>query len=291
MHYSLALGFFDGVHLAHRQVLDAARRAAAARGVRAAAITFDRHPASALAGCPQTLLQTLPQRVETLRGEGGMDEVFVLPFDAALRDMPWRDFVEELLIGRYAAVHVAVGYDFRFGRGGEGDAAALAGLLAAHGLGCSVVPQVELDGAAVSATRIRTAVQEGRVEEAARLLGRPFAVSGTVQPGKRLGRTLGFPTMNVPVPPEVVVPTAGVYISRVVLDGVSHPAVTNVDSRALTESYVFSFSADTYGRSIRVEFIRHLRPMRRFDSLDALRAQIAADRDEAEAYFRREPCL
>ena len=285
---ALALGFFDGVHSAHRAVLASARAAADRHGCMAAAVTFDRHPAAALSGAPQQLIQTLSDRVASIRREGGMDDCIVLRFDNALRDMEAEDFIEEILLGKLQAVSVSVGYDHRFGRGGRGDAQLLRRVLAGHGVECHVVERMDFATEPVASGTIRRLIAEGNVDTARRILGKPFGFSGEVIHDKGLGHTLGFPTMNVPMPEELVTPPAGVYTSRVTVEGKVYRAVTNVDRERLSETFVFDFDSSVYGHNIRVELLSYRRAMRSFECWDALTRQVEQDKEQAWAWFEQQ---
>ena len=279
---ALALGFFDGVHLAHRAVLRQARDWADAHGCAACAVTFSVHPAAALAGKPQMLMQTLQDRIETLKTEGKMDDVVVLPFEPALWNTPWEDFVRDTLIRDLQAGFVSVGYDYRFGLGAQGTAEKLRDCLAGFGIPAAIVPRMDDEtGEAIGTRTLRRLMAQGQAARAAAIMGRPFTFEGTVLHGKSLGHTLGFPTMNVQLPEELVRPAPGVYTARVRIGGALYGAVTNISPAGLSESFVMDFTGDTYGQVIRVYLLDFQRPMRAFDSLEALTAQVMRDRDTA----------
>lgn len=286
MSRALALGFFDGVHAAHRAVLKAARDAADTQGCTAAAVTFDLHPAAALKGEAQQLVQTLADRETAICREGRMDECIVLPF-AELRNMEAETFVEQILLDRLHAVSVAVGYDYRFGRGGRGDAGLLQHMFAQRGLSCTVVQRMDFDGEPVASCTVRRLIAEGSMERVREILGRPFGFSGEVRHGKSLGHTLGFPTMNVPMPEELVTPPAGVYTALVTIDGVTYRGVCNVDRARLSETFVFDFDRNVYGQSVRVELLSHRRAMKKFEGWDVLARQVESDKAEALAWFAK----
>jgi len=275
----LALGFFDGVHPAHLRVLHAARDMAKARGIAAAAVTFDAHPAAALRGMPPELLQSLSERQRLLREDGGMDEVIVLPF------ADWQSRSPEAFL-RYlreelCAEAVSAGYDFRFGCGAAGDTAMLC---QAFGGNAAILPRMDGEnGAPIGASAIRALLREGKPAEAAAMMGRPFAFAGEVLHGKSLGHTLGFPTLNIPIPAELVRPAAGVYVSRAVIGGEIYGGVTNVWESGLSETFVFDYCADTYGQTVEIRLLAYLRPMRRFPGWDALAAQVEEDKANARA--------
>ena len=283
-----AIGFFDGVHLGHRALLRAVGELAAEYGLIPAAVSFDLHP-DLLTGRDGALeLITSPEdRLWELRRYGGVEQVRLLHFDTALMNTPWQEFLDRL-VGEGEIGALAVGADFTFGRGGAGTAESLARWCRERGVPCRIVEKVTLDGEPVSSSRIRALLRRGRVEEAERLLGHPYGLSGPVVTGRRLGRTLGLPTANLRYEPGVLVPRHGVYAARAFLpDGSSFPAATNVGVRPTVsgsgvsvESHLLGFSGDLYGKRLRLELRRFLRPERRFGSLEELKAQIR--RDEAE---------
>ena len=286
---AIALGFFDGVHLGHAALLRRTRAHADAQGLRALALSFDVHPQTAL-GRPTPLLSTPAMREALLRGEFGMDAVEFLHF-AGLMRMPWRQFFDKVLLGQYQARQLICGYDYRFGAGGEGTAQALAALCAERGIGCEIVPPVRLDGTVVSSTHIRGLISRGEGAEAARFLGRPYRLTGTVVHGSGLGRKLGTPTANLDAG-ELLLPGRGVYITRALVGDAAYAAVTNVGARPTVdgealrvESWLPDFDGALYGAALALDFWEYLRPERKFDSLEALRAEIVNNAEQARAYF------
>ena len=282
----LALGFFDGVHAGHATLLRRTAQRAAERGLEAAVLTFDVHPDILVSGSSIALINSPEDRQELIRREFGIGTVLQLHFDRALMQMPWERFLDWVR-EEYLAAHLVCGHDFTFGWRGEGNPRRLREYCERMGLGCDVMPEVCLDGASVSSTRIRLLLLEGRLEEANRLLGHPHVLTGTVSHGRHLGSTIGFPTANLTFAPGVLVPAHGVYVGRLELEGEEERkyAVTNVgvrptvsDSGAVTvESYIPGYSGDLYGRKVRLEFLAFLRPERRFGSLEELQAQIGRD--------------
>ena len=290
----IALGFFDGVHLGHAALLRRTAEEAAARGVTPAVFTFDRVPKEVVTGIPCPLINSPEDRRDLVRRLYGIRDVIMVPFDREMMTTSWQDFVTELLVGRYHAVHLVAGHDHHFGHKNQGSPELLAEKCAQLGLGCDIIPKVEIGGITVSSTYIRRLVELGQVERAALFLGHPHVLSQEVRHGHRIGRTIGVPTVNLTAPPHVLVPSHGVYAARVFLpDGTSHPAVTNVGTRptvnngtnVTVESWLLDFEGDLYGQTVRVEFHHRLRDEIRFDSLDALKAQIAADAAATRAYF------
>lgn len=301
----IALGFFDGVHLGHGALLRRVAQRAAELDARPCAFTFDQSPAAALTGRAVPLLTGVDDRAGLMETLYGIREVIVAPF-ARLRDMDWRDFVGDYLRGEHRAVHVVAGHDFHFGRGGEGNPARLAEECARLGIGCDIIPRVELDGVTVSSTHIRGLVERGELEEAARFLGHPFVLSGPVVHGSELGRTLGTPTANLLIPQGVIAPGFGVYAAKVRVlpdDPGRQPsrpeegpylAVTNVGVRptvnpalsgVTVEPWILDFAGDLYGRTLRLELYRRLRPERRFSGVDELRSAILENAAQTRAYF------
>lgn len=306
----IALGFFDGVHLGHGALLRRVAQRAAELDARPCAFTFDQSPAAALTGRAVPLLTGVDDRAGLMETLYGIREVIVAPF-ARLRDMDWRDFVGDYLRGEHRAVHVVAGHDFHFGRGGEGNPVRLEEECARLGIGCDIIPRVELDGVTVSSTHIRGLVERGELEAAARFLGHPFVLSGPVVHGSELGRTLGTPTANLLIPQGVIAPGFGVYAAKVEVlpvcpdnhepPGPRHVpgkgpylAVTNVGVRptvnasgagVTVEPWILDFEGDLYGRTLRLELYRRLRPERRFSGVDELRSAILENAAQTRAYF------
>ena len=290
----IALGFFDGVHLGHAALLRRTVQEARLRGVTPAVFTFQQVPKEVVTGIPCPLINAPEDRMELMRRLYGIEEVLMVPFDREMMTTSWQDFVTELLVKRYNAVHLVAGHDHHFGHKNQGSPELLQEKCAELGIGCDIIPQVALDDITVSSTYIRTLVEAGRIEEANRFLGHPHQLTQTVRHGRRIGRTIGIPTVNLTVPPHVLVPSHGVYVTRVYLpDGSSYPAVTNIGNRPTVhngeditvEAWLLDFDGDLYDQTIRVEFYRHLRDEIRFDSLEQLKQQIQKDEQSVRHYF------
>ena len=280
---AVALGVFDGVHLAHRAILGAAVEGARAADLSPVACTFDRHPMEILqperAPAPIT---TLEERLGLI-AETGVEATIVLAFTRELAVVEPEAFVKDILLTRLHAREVVVGFNHRFGRGARGDARMLEDLADRLGFKARVIPPMEIDGVPVSSTEIRGALQRGDVRRAAAFLGRPYAIAGTVTAGAGRGRTLGFPTANIAPDRTLLVPK-GVYLGRVSVDARPWPAVVNVGVRPTfgettlaIEAHLLTFSGDLYGRGVRLEFLDRIRDEMRFGSVDELRAQIERD--------------
>jgi riboflavin kinase / FMN adenylyltransferase len=285
----VSIGFFDGVHRGHQTIIQRAVRIARERGVRSAVVTFDRHPMEVVnPGSEPRMLMTLQRRAEAL-AEQDVDLVVVLPFDDALRHLPPDEFVDHVLVEPLRAERVIVGSNFRFGHRAAGDVRMLDELGPQRGFTAEGVTLLEMGGVVISSTEIRAAVDEGDVEQAATMLGRPHAVEGVVVRGDARGATIGFPTANLQVGRRVAVPARGVYAGRVHLgDDTSVPAVTNVGvnptfggQELRVEAHLLDWSGDLYGRSVAVDFRHRIRDEQRFDGVDALVAQIRRDADAA----------
>lgn len=289
----ITIGAYDGVHAGHRAVISEVRRLAAERGCASAVVTFDRHPAMVVRpeSAPR-LLTDLDQKLELL-AETGVDYVLVVHFDQARSQESAEDFVHEVLVDCLHARGVVVGSDFHFGHGRRGNVAMLAELGGPLGFDVLGLTLLQQDDVAVSSTRIRGLLGDGDVAGAAALLGRPHEVRGVVARGDARGRELGFPTANVAVPDEILLPADGIYAGWYQRpDGSVHRAAISLGRRptfyadahaSLLEAYLLDFDGDLYHEAARVRFVERLRGEERFDSVEALTAQIAADVDRTRS--------
>lgn len=283
---AITLGNFDGVHLGHRALVQATRRWADRLGGPAVALTFDPPPGRLLApGSDRPPLLTLDDRV-TLLHQAGADHVAILNTEASLLSLSPEAFVEDLLIRGLLTRAVIEGFNFRFGRGREGDTATLRRLCSAADIAFEEVPPCQVRGEPVSSSRIRAALAAGDVTQAAELLGRAYAIAGPVVSGAKRGRTLGFPTANLD-PVETFLPAEGVYAVRVTLpDGATVAGAANIganptfgeDARKI-EIHLLDYQGDLYGTRLSVAFVARIRATVRFTSVADLRAQL--DRDIA----------
>jgi riboflavin kinase/FMN adenylyltransferase len=283
----VALGTFDGVHLGHRAILGTAVTHAREAGLQALACTFEQHPIEILqpARAPRSIT-TVQERLALIAGTG-VDGVVVLSFTPELAAVEPEAFVKEVLLGRLRAQQIVVGFNHRFGRGARGDAGLLQELASRLGFQAHVVPPLTVGGVPVSSSEVRTALQRGDVVAAARFLGRPYAIGGTVTSGAGRGRTLGFPTANLAPDGNLLIPR-GVYGCLAHVDGVAHPTVVNIGVRPTfaettlaIEAHLLDFTGDLYGRRMRLDFVLHLREEMRFPSVEDLKAQIARDVEAA----------
>lgn len=292
---SVTVGNFDGVHLGHRALAEAVVAEARAAGGEAVVLTFDPHPSRVLAPerAPATLM-TIAQRAEML-GRLGIDRLAVLPFTRELSHESAEEFARRVLAGALGARAVVVGFNFRFGRGRAGDAAALASFGRDLGFAVRALPPVLHEGAPVSSSRVREALGRGAVEAARELLGRRYFVDGAVVQGIGRGRGLGIPTANLD-PVNEILPGGGVYacLCSIAGEGPRRPAVANVGRRptfgggaVLLEAHLLDFGDDLYGRSLRVEFEARLRDEQRFPDGAALLRQIRADIESARRLLEK----
>ena len=279
----VAQGTFDGMHLGHQAVIRTAVERARALDAHPVAVTFDPNPLAVLrpAEAPPELLP-LDERLERI-AELGPETCLVVPFTLRFAEVAADAYVKDVLLGLLKAREIVVGFNHAFGRGARGTPDLLARTAGLAGVRVHVVPPLRVDGVAVSSTAIREALRQGDVRQAANLLGRAYALRGIVARGAARGRTLGFPTANLAAAPGLPVAN-GVYAARAGWDGESAPAVVNVGVRPtfdgatrLVEAHLLDASPDLYGRRLTLAFVDRIRGERRFDSLEALRAQIVED--------------
>lgn len=273
-----ALGFFDGVHRGHQALLKACCRLAEKSNLQTAAITFLQHPLSLFCPQPPALINTVADR-ERLLHQFGINEVYKLPVTDDIMSTHWQVFLENLL--EKGAAGFVCGYDFRFGHRGEGNAEKLSAFCRERELPCIIVPEQSENGIRISSTYIRSLIEAGEMEKAVHFLGHAHIFTGTVIPGRQLGRTFGIPTANFLIPNGVVVPKFGVYACKTWVDGREYMAVTNVGTRPTVngdhitvEAWLLDFEGDLYGRELTLEFYTFLRPEKKFPSLDALQEKI-----------------
>lgn len=292
VHPVLALGNFDGLHRGHLKIVERVRRGAIEHGGTPMAMTFDPHPSRVVRpDKAPALLMTKAQRLEALE-RAGISAVAVVRFTPEVSHWDPETFVRTVLVDWLRVSEVWVGANFLFGHERSGNFTVLRTLGQRYGFRADKIDPVRYKEFVVSSTRIRRLVTEGRMDEAGALLGHQFSIDGLVVEGKRRGREIGFPTANLQTENELVPPN-GVYATTVTIDGIVHPSISNIgvrptfgDSKATTiEAYVMGFNGDLYGRRVRLGFVQRLRDERKFDDVDALRAQIEADRRRAERLF------
>jgi riboflavin kinase / FMN adenylyltransferase len=290
----LALGNFDGMHRGHLKIIERVRRGAEERGSTAVAMTFDPHPSKIVRpDKAPPLLMTRQQKLEAL-ARGGMHGVAVVRFTPELAQWDPETFVRSVLVEWLHVAEVWVGANFLFGHDRSGNFSLLRSLGARYGFRAEKIDPVRYKDFVVSSTRVRRLITEGRVDEAGALLGHYYALDGTVVQGQKRGRELGFPTANLCAANELI-PPAGVYATTANLDGMAYPAITNIGTRPtfesgeenIIETHVLDFNKDLYGSTLRLGFVQRLRDEKKFDRVEALTAQIDADRVRARDLFDR----
>lgn len=277
-----ATGFFDGVHLGHQKVLKTLLELSRKGGGQSLVITLWPHPRVFLQnGARDLRFLTSVEEKTVLIKEFGVGEVKVLPFNEEFSSLDALSYIR-MLRSRYGVTDIVLGYDNRFGSDGK-TTEQIARMAREEGIGAVIVPPVDMDDGSVSSSRIRRALERGEVELASKMLGRDYSVSGVVVGGKRLGRTIGYPTANLRLrEPLKCVPGAGVYLSRVFLQGKVHMGMSNVDAASLVETHIFDFDRDIYGLDLEVVFERKIRDEVRFSSFDELKKQLKKDEMSAK---------
>jgi len=291
----VTIGNFDGLHLGHQALMQRLDDVARTEGLRRVVLTFEPLPREVFSPTPVPRLMSLREKAAWLAASGLVDELRILRFNSALATQPAEDFVRDILVGKLHARHVLIGDDFRFGHRRGGDFALLQRMGAEHGFSVESTPQVMQDGERISSTLVRAALSEGRLDDAARLLGHPYSLCARVTHGDKRGRLLGFPTLNLPLGRKHFA-LHGVYAVEILgladrpLRGVANagvrPTVGGVIPRV--EVHVFDWAGDAYGKRVEVRFRAFIREERRFTGLDELVEQIAKDAAAARALLTGE---
>ncbi len=322
---AVALGNFDGVHRGHQRVIQPVLASTPEESfsrspalsllpknerIYATVVTFNPHPQEFFTGQTRMLLTPPVEKVRQMRSLG-VDQLVLLPFDRQLAELSPAEFVEKILVQHLQARRISIGEDFHFGKARSGTAADLSAIAATYGIALTVVPLQTSDGERISSSCIREALQQGDLQRANQLLGRSYSLTGIVISGQQLGRTIGFPTANLQLPPEKFLPRNGVYCVKVLIQkptvdweldigdwqepcSVSHPifGVMNIGCRptvdginSTVEVHLLDWSGDLYGETLTVGIEQFLRPEQKFASLDDLKAQIEADANAARAFL------
>lgn len=283
----VTIGKFDGFHLGHRKLLSAVLQEKK-KGYASCVISF-----STSVDMLGSVIYTREEQRKICESLG-IDVLAEYPLDETIKEMSGEQFVKEILCERLQAKVIVTGEDFRFGKNRSGDISLLKLLEETYGYRTVCVPKVTAEDIRISSTEIRRVLAEGNVSEANRWLGRPYAVFGEVLHGKKLGRTLGFPTMNLIPPTEKLLPAYGVYVTRTKVDGQWFDGITNIglrptvdsDELVSVETHLFSYNGDLYGKQVEVQFLHFLRPERRFADVAALKAAMLEDVKSAKAYLK-----
>lgn len=279
---SIALGFFDGVHIAHKKIIEATVRYAQKNSFSPVALTFDRSPLEILSPGKVRYLTDSKEKAELIKALGA--DMQVLTLSKELLALSPEEFVRNILVSEFGIKHAVCGFNYRFGKGGSGDTNTLTELGKKYGFTVEVCDKVMYDEADVSSSRIRKLLDEGNISLANKLLGRNYSLCGTVTEGKHLGKTLGFPTANVFFKPDRATLLCGVYETAVFIDGIKLPAITNVGinptvggEKMRSETFIPDFSEDIYDKEIKIEFIDFIRKETKFENLELLKKQINED--------------
>jgi len=291
---AVALGNFDGVHAGHKAIIMSAIKYARENFLTSCVYTFSEHPSKKL-GCVKAQICTTEDKISLIEMLG-CDTIYFEEFDD-VREMSPETFCEKIIKDKLCAECVFCGENYRFGYMGAGDISVLKTELMKYGIETVVVPYVTFEENIVSSTAVRNSISEGNIKAANEMLGHIFSVSGTVYHGKKLGRKLGFPTLNIILPDSSVIPKFGVYVSECLLDGKMYKAISNIGIRPTTDSntenagivncetYLMEYSGDAYGKSITVFLHEMIRPEMRFNSIDLLISRIDEDVLYAKKYF------
>ena len=288
----MALGFFDGIHIGHAALMNMIIKRAREYDAEPAVLTFDVHPDSLVFKKNVPLINSADDRERILSRCFGIDDVVVVHFSQSVMHMDWKVFIDEL-IDDMELCHIVVGHDFKFGYKGLGTAEKLKEYCAQRGVGCDIIPPVCKDGVIVSSTLIRGLIESGEIEKANEYLGRPHTLTDVVRSGYHLGTQMGTPTINMRFPDGVIIPRHGVYAAKAYVDGEEYMSVTNVgvrptvseDGGVNVESFLLNFTGNLYGRLVRLDFYKFMRPERKFDDIDELAAQIKHDAESTREYF------
>lgn len=280
----VTIGNFDGVHLGHQQLFaEVVTRARSSNGC-SVVVTFDPHPLRVLRPQGIKLISTVEQKIEWI-DRAGIDYLIIIPFDRSFAGTTAEEFVQRILIDKIGMKELVVGYDYAFGKGRSGDTRFLRDQGKKKNFPVTVVEAFYINDLLVSSTQIRNLVAEGRMMDSRKLLGRPYQIRGTVQVGKKRGGSeIGYPTANLSVNEEDLVPRIGVYAVQVICEGKCYGGVLNIgynptfaEERLVAETHIFDFNKDIYGRPIRINLLKFLREERKFKGVPDLAKQIADD--------------
>lgn len=289
----LTIGTFDGVHLGHRKIINRLLKIAESKNLRPTILTFFPHPRMVLQPHVEIkLLNTIEERIEILKGLG-IEHLVVNEFDKEFADYLAEDYVKEILVDKLNAEQVVIGYDHHFGRRRSAGIKELKELSEIYHFKVEEISAKDIDDVAISSTKIRNALDVGDVSTANAYLGYNFYLSGIVERGRGIGKTIGYPTANIKVQETYkLIPAGGIYIVRIYFEGNSYNGMMSIGTNPTVggtsetlEVNIFNFNEDIYGSTIKVEFLKRIRAEEKFDSIDSLKAKIANDQLEAERYF------
>ena len=288
---AVALGGFDAIHTGHIAIIKNVVEVAGERGLNSLVYLFCNQPRNVLDGVDSPQINALEKRLEILDNLG-VKTVVAQWFTPEYLHISPEQFVKKYLVERLGAKYIAAGFNYRFGYGGRGDISLLDKLCKPFGIQVCSIPCVKKGGITVSSTRIRELISYGNIEEANACLDRKFSIEGTVIKGNQVGRTIGFPTANMVMPSELIIPKLGVYITEVIIDEKRYTGITNVGTRPTVlsdepfiESHILDFSGDLYEKKMEVRFCHYLRDIVEFENLEKLKTQLEIDKKSAREYF------
>ena len=291
---AVALGSFDGIHMGHKALIGGMVEHAKEQGLTPVVFTFSNHPRELVPNAPRVKNILYKNEKEQIIASLGVEVLASVPFDQHMMTLPPERFVREILVEGLNAKAVFCGFNYRFGYRAQGNPERLREFGEQFGFRVSVLEPVVINGNVVSSSMIRTMIAAGQVERCPLYMGRYYATSGQVVVGNRLGRTLGFPTVNLVIDPDMVTPPNGVYVTNCIYDGVRYPSVTNVGVKPTIgeyqkniETHIFGFDREIYGERVTVEFLKKMRDEVKFDDREELAAQILRDCREAKEFHER----
>jgi riboflavin kinase/FMN adenylyltransferase len=290
----IALGFFDGVHIGHKALLDKVIERSDKMELIPSVINFDIHPDSLVFNKPVDLIYSSRKRTEIIRKEFNIEDIIMIHFDRELMTTPWDVFLKDL-ISENRLEWIVVGYDFRLGYKGSGTPDRIRQFCEENGLGFDMIPAVEMNGNIVSSSMIRNCIASGDMENANKMLGREFSISGTIVHGRHLGSKIGFPTVNLNMPEGLTVPSFGVYASRTLIKGEMFESITNIgrrptfytESEIVLETHIFDVSEDLYGENAEIFFCKKIRSEIKFTDASELSLQISDDIEKVKRFFAK----
>lgn len=288
---AVTFGKFDGLHLGHQKLIEEVARFGTEEGIRSVVCAFDMEPLWEGTGKTREVLMTGEERKRHL--EGKAESLVVCPFTREFSRIQAEEFIRDIVSGVFCARHVVVGTDFRFGYEKRGDIRMLRQYEEEYGYRLTVIEKERYRERIISSTYIKEVLRQGDLGLAGRLLGYPYGITGKVEHGKKLGRTLGFPTFNVPWPEQKLLPPFGVYLSKIHVDGQWFHGISNIgvkptvskEERVLIESFLFGYEGDAYGEEVSVELLEFRRPERVFESIGELKACIDRDIEYGKRFF------
>lgn len=292
----MALGYFDGVHLGHQKVIIEAKKAAIEKGLKSAVMTFDPHPSVVLSKSSKQVeyITPLKHKVDFIANMG-IDYLFIVRFSNEFADLLPQEFVDQYIIGLNVK-HAVAGFDFTYGKMGKGNMETMP-FHSRKKFTYSVVPELSANCEKISSTLIKSLIRDGQMERLPSLLGRYYTTTGTVVHGDKRGRTIGFPTANIDLAEEYLIPPLGVYSVRLLVKGKYHEGVCNVgykptfnkdmSDRPVIEVHIFEFNEDIYGQTVTIEWHMHLRREQKFSGIEELVAQIEKDKQATLKYFEK----